>query len=48
VAPDGTQTVLDENEFAALNLDTETRYQARAALEELQARFLNNKEPGLI
>jgi predicted RNA-binding protein associated with RNAse of E/G family len=48
VAPDVTQTVLDENEFAALDLDTETRYQARAALEELQARFINNKEPGLI
>jgi uncharacterized protein len=48
VAPDGTQTVLDENEFAGLDLDSETRYQARAALKELQARFSNQKEPGLI
>jgi predicted RNA-binding protein associated with RNAse of E/G family len=39
VAPDGTQTVLDEDEFAALNLDAETQSQARAALEELKARF---------
>jgi predicted RNA-binding protein associated with RNAse of E/G family len=46
VAPDGAQTVLDEDEFAALDLDTETRSRARAALEELQKRFSNNKEPG--
>jgi predicted RNA-binding protein associated with RNAse of E/G family len=39
VAPDGAQTVLDEDEFAALNLDAETQSQARAALEELKARF---------
>ena len=25
VAPDGTQTVLDEDEFAAIDLDAETR-----------------------
>ena len=48
VAPDGTQTVLDENEFAALNLETETRYRVRAALEELQARFSNHKELGIL
>ena len=48
VAPDGTQTVLDEDEFAALDLDTETRSRARAALEELQKRFSNNKEPDLL
>jgi uncharacterized protein len=41
VAPDGTQTVLDEDEFAALDLDTETRTRARAALEDLQTRFAN-------
>jgi uncharacterized protein len=46
VAPDGTQTVLDEDEFAALDLDTETRSRARAALEELQIMFSSNKEPG--
>lgn len=39
VAPDGTQTVLDEDEFAALDLDAATRAQARAALEELKAQF---------
>jgi hypothetical protein len=39
VAPDGTQTVLDEDEFAALDLDAETRVQARAALEELKLMF---------
>jgi predicted RNA-binding protein associated with RNAse of E/G family len=39
VAPEGTQTVLDEDEFAALDLDAETRSQAWAALEELKARF---------
>jgi uncharacterized protein len=40
VAPDGTQTVLDEDEFVALDLDAETRNKARAALTELQALFL--------
>lgn len=39
VAADGRQTVLDEDEFAALNLEAESRAQARRALEELQARF---------
>jgi uncharacterized protein len=48
VAPDGTQTVLDEDEFSALTLDAETRQQARAALEELQDWFSHKKEPGLI
>jgi predicted RNA-binding protein associated with RNAse of E/G family len=43
VASDGTQTILDEDEFAALDLDTETRKRARKALEELQARFANRK-----
>ncbi len=47
VAPDGTQTVLDEDEFAALDLDAETRQQARAALEELQKLFADNKNPDL-
>ena len=48
VAPDGTQNVLDEEEFAALDLDTETRSRARAALEELQTCFANRNKPGLI
>jgi uncharacterized protein len=47
VAPDGTQTVQDEDEFAALDLDAETRRQARAALEELKQLFSENKNPGL-
>ncbi|MCX6034611.1 MAG: DUF402 domain-containing protein [Chloroflexi bacterium] len=47
VAPDGMQTVLDEDEFAALDLDAETRQQALAALEELQKLFAANKNPGL-
>ena len=47
VAPDGTQTVLDEDEFAALDLDADTRQHARAALEELQKLFADNKNPDL-
>jgi uncharacterized protein len=47
VGPEGTQTVLDENEFAALDLDTQTMSKAKAALEELRELFLDNKEPGL-
>lgn len=39
IAPDGTQTVLDEDEFAALDLDAETRSRAQKALEELRLRF---------
>jgi len=47
VSPDGTQTVLDENEFAALDLDTQTRHQARVALGKLQRMFAENKNPDL-
>jgi len=36
VAPDGTITVLDEDEFAALSLDEATRAAAWHALETLQ------------
>ena len=39
VAVDGTQTVLDEDEFAALGLEPDTRAQALSALEELKTRF---------
>jgi len=46
VAPDGTQTVLDEDEFEALGLDADTRSRARAALADLQAHFTNDREPG--
>jgi uncharacterized protein len=47
VSPDREQTVLDEDEFAALNLDSDTRLKALAALAELQDLFSNNQEPGL-
>jgi len=46
VDPDGEQTVLDQDEFATLALDTQTRSKALAGLEELQKRFSNNKESG--
>ncbi len=39
VAVDGAQTILDEEEFAALDLDPATRARALSALEEVQARF---------
>lgn len=39
IAEDGAQTVLDEDEFAALALEAADRDQARRALEELQVRF---------
>jgi uncharacterized protein len=47
VSPNGTRTVLDEDEFAALDLDAETRQQARAALNELQQLFADHKNPDL-
>lgn len=43
VAPDGTQTVLDEDEFATLPIDEKTRTQALAALEALKEKFANEK-----
>lgn len=39
VAPDGRQTVLDEDEFEALHLDEDLKRNARAGLRELRARF---------
>ena len=47
VAPDGTQTILDEDEFAALHLDQGTVFKAREALRELQLRFSIQHFPGL-
>ena len=44
VTANGTQTVLDKDEFLALPLDGETRKQAILALEELQQGF-ESKEP---
>jgi predicted RNA-binding protein associated with RNAse of E/G family len=45
VSPDGSQTVLDEDEFTTLDLDGETRRKARAALEELKRLFAGKKNP---
>jgi protein associated with RNAse G/E len=39
VYPDGRQLVLDEDEFAALNLEPAEQDRARQALMELQDRF---------
>lgn len=39
VFPDGKQLVLDEDEFAELNLDPAEQQKARLALRELQTRF---------
>jgi hypothetical protein len=44
VAPDGTMTVLDEDEFAALPLDESTREKARQALEEIK-RLVEARQP---
>ena len=41
VTPDGQQTVLDEDEFAGLNLGEETRERALAALQSLRILFHN-------
>ncbi len=45
VAPDGAQTVLDEDEFNALDLDADTRRQALAALVDLQRLFAGGTNP---
>ena len=45
VNEDGIPTVLDEDEFDELELDAQTREQARAALEKLKTRFKQNKPP---
>jgi hypothetical protein len=39
VTPDLTQVVLDEDEFAAFDLEPETRSRALEALKELRLRF---------
>jgi predicted RNA-binding protein associated with RNAse of E/G family len=41
VTPEGEQHVLDEDEFAALELDEATRSHALAALRELRALFMH-------
>ena len=45
VATDGRQTLLDEDEFAALELNEESRTGALRGLEELKQRFLKDKPP---
>ncbi len=44
VYPDGRQVVLDEDEFAALNISTEDKMRALAALEELKTQFRERLE----
>ncbi len=46
VSADGTQTVLDEDEFEAAELNDDLRYAARQGLAELQDWFQNRKSPG--
>jgi uncharacterized protein len=43
VSPDGARTVLDEDEFEALELDELTRANARKALAELHVLFEQNQ-----
>lgn len=45
VSMDGTQTVLDEDEFQELELDDELRSHALRGMTELKELFLNNKPP---
>lgn len=45
VLPDGRQIVMDEDEFAKLDLDEETAQKARQALEELQNLFERGELP---
>jgi predicted RNA-binding protein associated with RNAse of E/G family len=45
VSPDGTQTVLDEDEFLELPMDVMTRAQAVSALEKLKHNCANEKPP---
>jgi len=45
IAPNGKQTVLDEDEFAALDVDDETRHSARNALKQLESLFESKRPP---
>lgn len=45
VSADGRQHVLDEDEFATLNLDHELKAAALQGLQELKQLFFNNKPP---
>jgi protein associated with RNAse G/E len=46
VAPDGTQTVLDEDELIELNLDDALKQKAYAGLDELRTVFKTKRPPG--
>ncbi|HSL29894.1 MAG TPA: DUF402 domain-containing protein [Anaerolineales bacterium] len=46
VSMDGTQTILDEEEFEALPLSEETKARALKGLQDLKDVFLNQKPPG--
>ncbi|MBI5293886.1 MAG: DUF402 domain-containing protein [Chloroflexi bacterium] len=46
VSVDGTQTVLDEDEFDAAELSDDLRHAARQGLVELRDWFQNQKSPG--
>jgi protein associated with RNAse G/E len=46
VSTSGQQTVLDEDEFEALEVDEELRAGALNGLDELKRLFLNDKPPG--
>ena len=43
VSPSGSQTVLDEDEFLALNLDEATKFKALGALDDLKTIFKSAK-----
>jgi hypothetical protein len=45
ISADGKQTLLDEDEFAALDLDEHTRRRARLAVDELKLWFGNQNPP---
>ena len=45
VSTDGTQNVLDQDEFEALDLKDELRNAALRGLDDLKKLFLNNKPP---
>lgn len=45
VSTDGRQTVLDENELEALNLDSELKQKVYAGLKELQGLFKSKNPP---
>jgi uncharacterized protein len=46
ISVDGTQTVLDEDEFGELKLDAALKGSARKALDDLRSLFLKEKPPG--